>query len=128
MYIIVISFISVAFVVVKLYIFKCFYGDTASMTWPLLGSFWPFSPKYGLSLLKFRPQVVFHKTKTVSEQSFKIKCLSSNRTYLKTMVLVYFAPNLSQGKPKYCQKPNFSQKLHSYNYQITQVLSPTSIT
>ena len=43
----------------------------------------PFSPKCGSSLLKFRPAVVSHKTKTVSEHSFKIKCLSGNRTYPK---------------------------------------------
>ena len=34
----------------------------------------PFSLKYGLSLLKFQPEVVLHKKKTASEQSFKIKC------------------------------------------------------
>ena len=36
---------------------------------PFGGFLSPFSPKYVLSLLKFRPEVVFHKTKTVSEQS-----------------------------------------------------------
>ena len=44
------------------------------------------------------------------------------------MVLVHFGPNLPQGKQKYYQKPTFSQKLHSYNYEITQVPGPTEIT
>ena len=39
-----VSFISVAFVIVKLEIFKCFHGDAASMKWPLLGGFWALSP------------------------------------------------------------------------------------
>ena len=89
-YIIVVSFISVAFVAVKLKIFKCFRGDAASMKWPLLGGFWALSLTYGSSLLKFRPEVVSHKTKTVSEQSFKIKCLCGNRTYPKLTDLVHF--------------------------------------
>ena len=42
-YIIVLSFISVAFLVAKLQIFKCFRGDEASMKWPLLGGFWALS-------------------------------------------------------------------------------------
>ena len=57
---------------------------------PFGGFLGPFSHKYGYSLLKFRPEVVSHKTKTVSEQSFKIKCLCGNRTYPKSMDLVHF--------------------------------------
>ena len=34
----------------------------------------PFSIKYGLGLLKFQPEVVFHNKKTTSEQSFETKC------------------------------------------------------
>ena len=56
---------------------------------PFGGFLGPSSPKYGSSLLKFRPEVVSHKTKTVSEQSFKIKCLCGNRTYPKLMDLVH---------------------------------------
>ena len=54
---------------------------------PFGGFLGSFSHKYGSSLLKFRPEVVSHKTKTVSEQSFKIKCLCGNRTYPKKGVL-----------------------------------------
>ena len=67
---------------------------------PFRGFLGPFSPKYGSSLLKFRPEVAFHKTKTVSEQSFKIKCLSGNRTYPKLTVLVHFWAQFTPGKPK----------------------------
>ena len=40
--------------------------------WSILG---PFSPKYGSSFLKFQSEVVAYNTKTVSEQSFKIKSI-----------------------------------------------------
>ena len=55
--------------------------------WGFLGSF---SPKFGLNLLKFRPDVVYHKRKTFCEQCFKIKCLSTNGTYPNFSVLVHF--------------------------------------
>ena len=76
----------------------------------------PFSPKYETSLLKFCPNVVFNKTKTVSKQSFKIKCLSGNETYPKLKVLIHFWANLPLKNPKYCQKPEFFLKLHPYDY------------
>ena len=95
-FIIVESFISVAFVAVKLLIFKCFHGDAASMKLAPFGGFLgPFSPKYGTSLLTFRPEVVSHKTNTVSEQSFKIKCLCGNRTYPKLTNLFFFPETTS---------------------------------
>ena len=90
--------------------------------WGFLG---PFSLKYGLSLLKFQREVVLHKKKTASEQSFKMKCYSRNETHPKIMVLVHCGPNLPQRNRKYYQKPTFSQKLHSYNYQMKQVPGPT---
>ena len=40
----------------------------------------PFSHKYGSSLLKFRPEVVSHKTKTVSEQSLLRVYAETGRT------------------------------------------------
>ena len=81
-----------------------------------LGDFWapafggflgPFSLKYGLSLLKFQLEVVFHKKKTASGQSFKIKCWSSNETYPKMMVLVHFGPNLPQWNQKITKNQHF---------------------
>ena len=84
---------------------------------PFGGLLGPSYPKYGSSLLKFRPAVVSHKKKTVSEHSFKINCLSGNRTYPKLT-------NLPLENPKYCQKTKISQKLHLYECKITQVLSP----
>ena len=68
---------------------------------PFGGFLSPFSPKYGTSLLEFRPVVVVsHKTKTASKQSFKIKCLSGNGTYPKLKVLVHFWAQFTPGKPK----------------------------
>ena len=64
----------------------------------------PFSPKYGKSLLKFRPEVVSHKTKTVSKNFFKIKCLIGNETYPKLKGLVHFCSQFIPGKPKILPK------------------------
>ena len=58
-----------------------------------LEGFWaspPPSPKYGTRLLRFWPEVVSRKTKTSSKQSFKIKCLSGNGTYLKLGPIYYW--------------------------------------
>ena len=78
------------------------------MKWPLLGGFWALSPANMTRVCwNFNQRYVFHKTKTVSEQSFKIKCLSRNETYPKLMVLVLFWTNFPPENPKYCQKPNF---------------------
>ena len=56
----------------------------------------------------FKQSYVFHKTKTVSGQSFKIKCLSGNKTYPNLMVLVHFWAQLPPPKnPKYYQKPKY---------------------
>ena len=63
-----------------------------------------FSPKYRTSLLKFRPEVVSHKKKTVSKQSFKIMCLSGNETYPKLKVLVRFWVQFTPEKPKLLPK------------------------
>ena len=57
---------------------------------PFGGFLRPFSPKCGLNLLKFGPEVVHHETKTVGEQRFKIKCLSTNGMYPEFSVLVHF--------------------------------------
>ena len=63
-YISVVSFISIAFVVVKLKTFKFFRIDSVSIKWPLLGGvLGPYSPKYCLILLKFWPEVIFHEGK-----------------------------------------------------------------
>ena len=60
----------------------------------------PFFPKYDTTLLKFRPEVVSHKTKTVFKKPFKIKCLSRNGTYPKLKVFVNFGAQFNPGKPK----------------------------
>ena len=67
---------------------------------PFGGFLGPFSPGYGSSLLKLRPEVASHKTKTVSEQSFKIKFLSKKWTYPKLTVLVHFWAQFTPEKSK----------------------------
>ena len=71
---------------------------------PFGGFLSPFSPKYDTSFLKFRSEVVTHKKKTVSKQSFKFKCLSRNGTYPKLKVLVHFWTQFIPGKPKILSK------------------------
>ena len=84
--------------------FKCFRGNATSMKPPFGGFLSPFSPKYGIPLLIFRPEVVSHKKKTVFKQPFKIKCLSKNGTYPKLKVLVHFCTQVIPGKPKILPK------------------------
>ena len=96
-YILVVSFISLAFVAVKLLMFRCFGGDAASMKPPFWGVPEPSPlspsspPNFDSSLLKFWPELISYQTKTISKQSFKIQCLSRNGTYPKLKVLVHFA-------------------------------------
>ena len=71
---------------------------------PFGGFLGTFSPKYGLSLLKFRPEVVSLKTRTVYEQSFKIKCLTRKGMHPKLTVLVHFWAQLTPGKPEILPK------------------------
>ena len=78
-------------------------------SWAPFGGFLgPFAPKYGSGFLKFRPEVVSHNTKAVSEQSCKIKPVIGNRTYSKLTVLVHFGTQFTPGKPKILpKKQNF---------------------
>ena len=94
---------------------------------PFGGFLGPFCPKYGSSFLKFRPEVVFHNTKTVSEQSFKIKRLIGNETFPKLTVLVHFGAQFTPGKLKILPKNKIFQKLHPYDYQIAQVPGPDNL-
>ena len=88
---------------------KCFRGDAASMKPPFWGvpepsPFPPAFPKFDSSLLKFWPEVISYQTKTISKQSFKIKCLSRNGNYTKLKVLVHFAAQFVAGKPEIMPK------------------------
>ena len=67
---------------------------------PFGGFLGPFFPEYGSILLKFRPQAVSHKTKAVTEQSFKVNCLSGNGTYPNLTVLVHVWAQFTPGEPK----------------------------
>ena len=125
-YIVVVSFISVAFVVVKLQIFICFCEDEASLKWPLLGGFWVLSPPNMTRLCwNFDQRYVFHKTKTIwtifQNEVFKRKW--------NVPKFDGFGPFLDPIYPQKTQNiatnQNFFQKLHPYDYQIAQVLAPT---
>ena len=104
MYKIVVSFISVAFVV-----FNKFSNIFVAMQHPwnipfLEGFLGLFSHKCGSSLLKFRLEVVSHKTKGVFEHSFKIKSLNGNGTYPQFTILVHLWAQFTHGKPKILPK------------------------
>ena len=62
------------------------------------GFLWLFYPKYGSILLKISPEAVYCKKKLVCGQSFKINCLSTNKTYPKFTVLVLFLAQFTPGK------------------------------
>ena len=82
-----------------------------------MGRFWrflgPFSRKYSLNLLKFGPEVVHHETKTVCEQLFKIRYLSTNGTYPKFSVLVHFWAQFTPKKRKILPKTKIFPKTTS---------------
>ena len=66
-----------------------------------MGSFWGFlgrfSPKHGSNLLKFGPEVIYHETKKVYKQCFKIRCFSTNGTYTKFSVFDHFWAQFTPG-------------------------------
>ena len=116
-YISVVGFITIAFVVVLLKIFKFFCIDSASMEYSHLGFFWgAYSPNYCLILLKFWPEVSSNKTNTVFEKSFRILNFSLNRSMMEGTQSLQFCsilwPNLPLENQKCCWKPTFPQKLH----------------
>ena len=86
-YIIMVSFISVAFVIVKLEIFKCFRGNA------FLLQIW-------LEFIEISTKDTSFIRQKVSEQSFKIKCLSGIEKYPKLIVLVHFWAQFSPKKTK----------------------------
>ena len=70
--------------------------------------FWALSPPNMTRFCRnFDQRYVFHNTKTLSEQSFKIKCLSGNGTYPKLIVLVHFWAQFTPRKLKILPKPIF---------------------
>ena len=127
-YISIVSFISIAFVVVKLKIFKVFRIDSASMKWPLLGGFGPLLPQilFNLAEILTRCSVPIRKTlclKNPSNFEFWLKWNSNwvpecNKTVNFGCVnaIKHFCsilgPNLPPKNQKYCLKPKILQKLH----------------
>ena len=133
-YIFVVNFISIAFVVVKLKIFKFFYTTTSeSMKGRLLGGgrgwgsgggWGPFSPKYSSILLKFWPEVVSNKINTVWTIIQNFAYFGSNGTRLKFTVLFTFGAQFTAGKPKILLKTKIFAKTKSLG--ISNNVSPRS--
>ena len=127
-YISVVSFISIAFVVVKLKIFKVFRIDSAFMQWPFLRVFGPLLPQilFNLAEILTRCSVPIRKTlclKNPSNFEFWLKWNSNwvpecNKTVNFGCVnaIKHFCsilgPNLPPKNQKYCLKPKILQKLH----------------
>ena len=100
---IIVSLISIAFVVVKFKIFKVFRIDSAFMKWPpFLGFLDPCSLKYYLILLKFWLEVVSNKTNTFFEKSFKILNFGLNERTQSLQFWCILEPNLLPENQKYC--------------------------
>ena len=114
------SFISVAFVVVKVKIFKAFCTDSASIKWPL---FWGFEP-----LLS---QILFHLAEILTRFSLPIRQIQCFKNlsklyilaqipHLKFTVLVHFGTQFTTRKPKIMLKTKISAKTTSLG--VSQVL------
>ena len=92
---------------------------------PFLGDFWALSPTNMTWVCwNFDQRYVFHKTKTVSEQSFKIKCLSGNEAYPKLMVLVHFWAQFTSWKSNILPKIKFFSR--NYILWLSNNTSPRS--
>ena len=111
-YISMVSFISIAFVVEKLRIFKVFHIDSAFMKWFLLGFFLTLTPAnicWNISiLLKFWPEVFSNKKNTVIEKSFKILNFDSHGTHPWFTVLVHLGAQFTTRKPNILLKTKIS--------------------
>ena len=110
-YIFMVSSTSIAYVVLKLNIFKVSCIDSASIKWPLFGIFWLLIPQLLFDLDEIEIWNFFknlrqsNKTNTSFEKSFNILKFGSNVTHWKFTVLVHFATQSTAGKPKLCLKP-----------------------
>ena len=97
--------------------------------WAFLG---PNSPKYGLILLKFAPQLLFMGSKTVFEEFFENSNFYRNRTYPKFALFFSFCPTLRLffsmkeaeiDKTKMLGGPNYAIGL-SKNHKIKALSCP----
>ena len=120
----VVSFISIAYVVVKLKIFKVFCIDSASMKWPLFGFFWVLTSSNIVRSCWNFDQSLSPIRKTVLQKSFKILHFGSNGTRPRFMVLVHFGAQFTAGQPKILIKAKISAKTTSLG--ISNSVSPRS--
>ena len=110
-YIFVISFISIAYVVVKFKKFKVCCIDSVPMKMTRLGDFLGLhSSKYCLILLKLWPEVISNKKNTMFGKPFKILNFGSNGMQLNFTVLVHFGAKFTARKTKKLLKTTTSAK------------------
>ena len=103
--IIVVSFISVAFVLSSYKSSNVFVAKQHPWNGPFCGVSAPSLLQIWLELANISTRgTSFIRQRQSLNNLFKIKCLSRNGTYPKLMVLVHFGPNLPPENPKYCQK------------------------
>ena len=114
-YIIVVGFISLAFVVVKFSI------------WSFLGLFF-FGLLFPQIMLKISQEVVSNQRKTLFEKLFKNLIFTHNRTYSKFTFLVYFWAQFMSRKLKILLTTKCLQKLNPQDYQATEIPNPRKIT
>ena len=112
-----VSFISIAYVVVKIKSFSYWFS--------ILGGFFlALTPlKFFLILLKLWPVVVSNKANSVCKV-LQVLHFGSNGTLLKFTVLVDFGAQFTAGKPKPLLKPKLLQKLHPQEYQKCKSQAP----
>ena len=111
-YISVVSFISVAYVVVKLKISKILVLIENPWNSPFLGFLALIPPNIVPSCWNF-DQREFNKTNTLLGKSFKLLKFGSNKTHWKSTVLVHFGAQFTAGKPKILLKTKISAKTTS---------------
>ena len=84
----------------------------------------PFSPKWSSNLLKFGPEVEYHRPMTLYEESLKLMSLRGKGTYPKFWVLVHFWAQFTPGKHKILLKTLIFPKTTSFG--LSDDTSPKS--
>ena len=119
-----VSFIFVAFVVVKLKNLKCFRGDGASMKWPILEGFLALTPPNVVQLgWNLDQDYSSWRLRQCFKNFSKIQIFSGNRTFPKFARFFGFCPTLRPffsmkeaeiEKSKYFQRQNYAIGLSEY--------------
>ena len=108
-----VSFISIAFVFVKLKIFKFFRIDSTAMEWSLFGWFWALLPQilFDLAEILNRDSAPIRVTQCLKSSS-KFSILAQMECTQSLQFWSILGSNLLLENQKYCLKPKFLEKLH----------------